>query len=727
MVDDTTGTGSGAHTGCGTISEASINRPHNDIFGADLDRRSHVGNFTRDGRVIHGGQGVTQLDQGVRHDRGHHQTEGEDGGPMIFDAWKREAPKIRLKTVNGFEVEHRIDDEDVDEEDAEEEEDADGGKQQNHLFGLDMVKCETNEPVVVQRFLGQPTTDDFDSDVIRCRSSPQSDSSSDGPPHPSLRRRRHRRLSSCSSYFDDDDEVEHVFASSQEETIKDQEGLVAGTGTNGGCEEEEGQGTKASSAEGRKGGKNPLVKPPYSYIALITMAILQSPQKRLSLSAICEFIMNRFPYYRERFPAWQNSIRHNLSLNDCFVKIPREPGNPGKGNYWTLDPASEDMFDNGSFLRRRKRFKRTSTANGVCHQDLIHYNWPHHPGGLLGPSAGLILSTELFSSPAAAAHYSSMAGSPHGVYGPCRPSHLSAPSSSSSPDGLLSIRTDVHQHQQPQRSPLTPEVLMQRHLIQEQYQRHLVNALHQAAAAAAAASATGANSTQLCRRFPSLDPFVSPAGAPTANHTPVTLPAGLRGASRTANRKHKFTIDDLLRKEDSTIQAIEVEAKTETLSREGRDDNDDRQRSRLSPIHDVTTTTSTTSVSTTEMERRPVTARSSLSQQSFRSRDDERCSAVDGISTEKSHPYHHQPHHSHHHLYQQQQHHPTGQLTHYPSSATKILPAVAPSASFDLPVAVSQSAFQCNWKSVSVVDNSYSQRIGQQQQQQQLCRRTWHI
>ena len=119
-------------------------------------------------------------------------------------------------------------------------------------------------------------------------------------------------------------------------------------------------------------------KPPYSYIALIAMAILNSPEQRLTLSGICDFINKRFKYYRDRFPSWQNSIRHNLSLNDCFVKIAREPENPGKGNYWSLDPNSKDMFDNGSYLRRRKRFKRLSkTSLEFNHSQPFHNAFLH--------------------------------------------------------------------------------------------------------------------------------------------------------------------------------------------------------------------------------------------------------------------------------------------------------------------------------------------------------------
>ncbi|KAJ1988612.1 Forkhead box protein K2 [Dimargaris cristalligena] len=98
---------------------------------------------------------------------------------------------------------------------------------------------------------------------------------------------------------------------------------------------------------------DPNVKPNYSYASLIAQAILASPERKMTLNAVYKWIQENHPYYKGRESGWQNSIRHNLSLNKCFVKVLRGEKEPGKGSFWTIDSAFHHCFVDGVFKKSR--------------------------------------------------------------------------------------------------------------------------------------------------------------------------------------------------------------------------------------------------------------------------------------------------------------------------------------------------------------------------------------
>ncbi|QRV73922.1 Forkhead domain [Ceratobasidium sp. AG-Ba] len=104
-------------------------------------------------------------------------------------------------------------------------------------------------------------------------------------------------------------------------------------------------------------------KPSASYAALIGQAIMSAVpdsngRKKLTLAHIYAWISAAWPYYKPGEAGWMNSIRHNLSLNDCFVKIKRDGREKGKGSFWSIREGDEDMFANGGFVRRNSAAKK---------------------------------------------------------------------------------------------------------------------------------------------------------------------------------------------------------------------------------------------------------------------------------------------------------------------------------------------------------------------------------
>lgn len=98
-----------------------------------------------------------------------------------------------------------------------------------------------------------------------------------------------------------------------------------------------------------------FIKPPYSYAQLIIQAIVSGETQQMTLSEIYRYISKHFPYYKMNQKGWQNSIRHNLSLNRYFIRMPRSHNNCGKSAFWKLDQSQEAQLIKQAFWKRRMK------------------------------------------------------------------------------------------------------------------------------------------------------------------------------------------------------------------------------------------------------------------------------------------------------------------------------------------------------------------------------------
>ncbi|KAI6105518.1 hypothetical protein EDD17DRAFT_319610 [Pisolithus thermaeus] len=128
----------------------------------------------------------------------------------------------------------------------------------------------------------------------------------------------------------------------------------------------------------------PGSKPFYPYSTLIRYAIKGSPTGKLLLEDIYYAIESRFPYFRTAPSGWKNSVRHNLSLNPCFEKVPRPLTDRGKGSYWTVNDNVDPRT--GVHRVRKKKPKGSKARHSSEQQNEVDYR-PNEPPAFPDPHA----------------------------------------------------------------------------------------------------------------------------------------------------------------------------------------------------------------------------------------------------------------------------------------------------------------------------------------------------
>lgn len=193
--------------------------------------------------------------------------------------------------------------------------------------------------------------------------------------------------------------------------------LKAASGGGSGSSGASGKNGKSTAASSIKWSSNSTEKPPHCYATLIYMAMRSLQKEKVTLGEIYSFVKSNFLYYRMNDNGWKNSIRHNLTQHNCFVKVQRTDEHPGKGGYWQLSPNYQVMFQNGVFKRKRRKIgsqsgssstsgtiKNGSGSNAgkpskklkpikVKIRGISGFNWPAGMGGVASMPGGELLSS----------------------------------------------------------------------------------------------------------------------------------------------------------------------------------------------------------------------------------------------------------------------------------------------------------------------------------------------